>query len=143
MADAGNVFFGTDNDMSIMHSGISGLIKNTTGTLVLQGPIVRIQDAGSSQSAISASNGIATLYHLNTAVLNTTAGGIQIEQGVEEKFATLTGSTGVTAMDCDNGHIFYLTGATGDITANFTNLGLTAEYGTNLTVIINQGATPY
>jgi hypothetical protein len=63
--------------------------------------------------------------------------------GVQEKFATLTGSTGVTAMDCDNGQVFYLTGAAGDITANFTNLGLTAEYGTNVTVIINQGATPY
>ena len=63
--------------------------------------------------------------------------------GVQEKFATLTGSTGVTAMDCDNGQVFYLTGAAGDITANFTNLGLLAEYGTNVTVIINQGATPY
>jgi len=64
-------------------------------------------------------------------------------KGAEEKFATLTGSTGVTAMDCANGHVHYLTGASGDITANFTNLGLTAEYATNLTVIINQGATPY
>ena len=64
-------------------------------------------------------------------------------KGAEEKFATLTGSTGVVAHDCDNGHVFYHTGASGDITANFTNLGLTAEYATNLTVIINQGATPY
>ena len=38
---------------------------------------------------------------------------------------------------------FIYTGATGAITANFTNLGLTAEYATNLTVIINQGATAY
>ena len=68
---------------------------------------------------------------------------VKFDTGVEEKFATLTGSTGVTAMDCANGHIFYLTGASGDVTANFTNLGLTAEYATNLTVIINQGGTPY
>jgi len=65
------------------------------------------------------------------------------DTGVQEKFATLTGSTGTVTHDCDTGHVFYLTGATGDITANFTNLGLTAEYGTNLTVIINQGVTPY
>ena len=141
--DSEEVRFGTDNDMQIYHSGVTGVIKNTTGTLVLQGGTVRIQDGGLAQSAFSAANGIATLYHLNTAVLNTTAGGIQIEQGVEEKFATLTGSTGVVAHDCDNGHVFYHTGAAGDITANFTNLDLTAEYGTNLTVIINQGATPY
>ena len=74
---------------------------------------------------------------------NKTTADVKFDTGVEEKFATLTGSTGVTAMDCANGHIFYLTGASGDITANFTNLGLTAEYATNLTVIINQGGTPY
>ena len=143
LADNGELRLGTDNDMQISHSGTNGLVKSVTGTLVLQGPTVRIQDSGSSQTAISAADGIATLLFENTAVLNTTAGGIQIEQGVEEKFATLTGSTGVVAHDCDTGHVFYHTGATGDITANFTNLGLTAEYGTNLTVIINQGATPY
>ena len=143
LADNGELRLGTDNDMQISHSGTNGLVKSVTGTLVLQGPTVRIQDSGSSQTAISAADGIATLLFENTAVLNTTAGGIQIEQGVEEKFATLTGSTGVVAHDCDTGHVFYHTGAAGDITANFTNLGLTAEYGTNLTVIINQGATPY
>ena len=50
---------------------------------------------------------------------------------------------GVTALDCSKGHIFYKTGCTGDITANFTNLTLTQEYATNLTVIINQGGTSY
>lgn len=68
---------------------------------------------------------------------------IQINEGVEEKFETTTGATGVTALDCSKGHVHYLTGASGDITANFTNLTLTQEYATNLTVIINQGGTPY
>ena len=143
LADTEEVRFGTDNDMRIMHSGISGLIQNSTGTLVIAGPIVRIQDAGSSQSAFSASNGIATLYHLNTEVLNTTAGGIQIEKGVREKFATTNGATGVTALDCSTGHVHYLTAPAGDITANFTNLDLTAEYATNVTVVIDQGGTEY
>ena len=143
LADDGELRLGTDNDMQISHSGVSGLIKSTTGTLVLQGSTVRIQDAGSSQTAISAADGVATLYHTNTAVLNTTAGGIQIEKGVQEKFATITSASGVTALDCSNGHVHYLTGASGDITANFTNLTLTAEYAVNLMVIINQGATPY
>ena len=143
LADNGELRLGTDNDMQISHSGVSGLVKSTTGTLVLQGSTVRIQDAGSSQTAISAADGVATLYHTNTAVLNTTAGGIQIEKGVQEKFHTVTGASGVTALDCSNGHIFYKTGCTGDITANFTNLTLTAEYAVNLMVIINQGGTPY
>ena len=79
----------------------------------------------------------------NTSAETTFTADVKFDTGVEEKFATLTGSTGVVAHDCDNGHVFYHTGASGDITANFTNLGLTAEYATNLTVIINQGATPY
>ena len=68
---------------------------------------------------------------------NTSAAGIQIEQGVEEKFDTLTSSTGTVTHDCSNGHVFYPQVLPGDITANFTNLGLTAEYGTNVIVIIN------
>ena len=79
----------------------------------------------------------------NTSAETTFTADVKFDTGVEEKFATLTGSTGVVAHDCDNGHVFYHTGAAGDITANFTNLDLTAEYATNLTVIINQGATPY
>ena len=79
----------------------------------------------------------------NTSAETTFTADVKFDTGVEEAFGTLTGSTGVVAHDCDNGHVFYHTGAAGDITANFTNLGLTAEYTTNLTVIINQGATPY
>ena len=141
--DNEEVRFGTDNDMRIYHSGTTGNIDNNTGTLIIDGSTVRIQDGALANTAISAADGIATLYHTNTAVLNTTAGGIQIEKGVEEKFATTNGATGVTALDCANGHVHYLTAPAGDITANFTNLNLTAEYATNITVIINQGATPY
>ena len=141
--DTEEVRFGTDNDMRIYHSGTTGNIDNNTGTLIIDGGTVRIQDGALANTAISAANGIATLLHTNTAVLNTTAGGIQIEKGVEEKFATTNGATGVTALDCSTGHVHYLTAPAGDITANFTNLNLTQEYATNLTVIINQGATPY
>ena len=63
--------------------------------------------------------------------------------GVEEAFDTLTGSTGTVTHDCNNGHIFYHTTPSANWTANFTNLGLTAEYATTLTVVINQGATAY
>ena len=141
--DNEEVRFGTDNDMRIYHSGTTGNIDNNTGTLIISGPTVRIQDGALANTAISAADGIATLYHTNTAVLNTTAGGIQIEKGVREKFATTNGATGVTALDCSTGHVHYLTAPAGDITANFTNLDLTAEYATNVTVVIDQGGTEY
>ena len=61
----------------------------------------------------------------------------------QEAFDTLTGSTGTVTHDCDNGHIFYHTGAAADWTANFTNLDLTAEHATTLSIVIDQGATAY
>ena len=68
---------------------------------------------------------------------------VKFEQGVTEAFGTYNNVSGVTVMDLDHGHLFYVTNATGDLTTNFTNLDMAAEYATNITVIINQGATPY
>jgi len=64
-----------------------------------------------------------------------------VEIGVAETFSTTNAASGVTSLDCNNGHIFYLTSPSADVTANFVNLYLNAEYATNLTVVVNQGAT--
>ena len=72
------LYAGDDNDLEIFHSGVTGNIKNTTGTLILQSSNIRLQDAGSSQTALSTADGIATLYHLNSEVLSTTADGISM-----------------------------------------------------------------
>jgi hypothetical protein len=76
--DGETLYAGDGNDLQIYHSGVTGNIKNTTGTLVLQSGTVRLQDAGSSETALSTANGIATLYHLNSEVLSTTADGISM-----------------------------------------------------------------
>ena len=76
--DGETLYAGDDNDLQIYHSGVTGNIKNTTGTLVLQSGTIRLQDAGSSQTALSTANGIATLYHLNSEVLSTTTDGISM-----------------------------------------------------------------
>ena len=70
-------------------------------------------------------------------------GHTRIEAGVEESFTKLTGQSGVVAHNCANGYMFYHTGMTGDITANFTNLSLASGHATNLTVVIDQGGTEY
>ena len=67
---------------------------------------------------------------------------VNFDTGVSEKFSSLTGATGVVTHDCDNGHIFYHTSISADFTANFTNLGLGANYSTAITLILNQGVTP-
>jgi len=76
---------------------------------------------------------------VTTSVTN----GLVIEDGVKERYSSLTGATGVVAHDCDNGHIFYHTSISTNFTANFTNLSLSDNYSTNLTLILNQGATAY
>ena len=79
----------------------------------------------------------------NTSTETTFTKDVHFDRGVEEKFQTLTGQSGVVAHNWNDGHVFYHTTPAGDITANFTNVNLTAEYSTNVTIIINQGATPY
>lgn len=76
--DGETLYAGDGNDLQIYHSGVTGNIKNTTGTLVLQSGTIRLQDAGSSETALSTANGIATLYHLNSEVLSTTTDGISM-----------------------------------------------------------------
>ena len=79
----------------------------------------------------------------STSATTTFTADVKFDQGVTESFATYNNVSGVVAMDCDHGHLFYVTNATGDITTNLTNFGLTAEYGTNVTIIIDQGNTQY
>ena len=115
--------------------GSSGAkLTNNTADLVLE-------PAGGKNLNINNNSGTTVFSVLSN--VTQMSGGIQIKQGVEETFSTLTGSTGVVEHDCNNGQVFYHTGAAGDITANFTNLNSTQEHTTNLIVIINQGATPY
>ena len=76
---------------------------------------------------------------VTTSVTN----GLIIEDGVKERYSSISGATGVVTHDCDNGHIFYHTSISANFTANFTNLGLSTNYSTNLTLILNQGASAY
>lgn len=66
---------------------------------------------------------------------------VLFETGVQERFSTITGATGVVSHNCDNGHIFRHTSPSADFTADFTNLGLSDDYATTITVVIEQGAT--
>ena len=162
MAPTGAVDFTGATSVNFTGATITGLTVTETDPVVgaITG-IVKADGSGNISAAVAGTDYLTTVAFSDLTGKPTTLAGygitdaagtssattftadVKFDTGVEEKFATLTGSTGVVAHDCDNGHVFYHTGAAGDITANFTNLGLTAEYATNLTVIINQGATPY
>lgn len=60
------------------------------------------------------------------------------DTGVQEKFGNIINATGVVTHDCDNGHIFRHAFPISDFTANFTNLELSSNYATTLTLVIKQ-----
>ena len=105
------------------------------GNITLGGDL----DVGGN-SIVSASNGPINIAPNGSGAIELN-GQVKFAEGMIEKFATTNGATGVTALDCSTGNVHYLTAPAGDITANFTNLNLTAEYATNVTVVIDQGGT--
>jgi hypothetical protein len=123
------------DDSTLLVDGVNGTIPaaNLSGAL----PAL---DA-SALTNIDAANITGSLSGVAVSTADIT--GYGVFTGTEEAFATLTGATGTVVHDCDNGHIFYHTTPAADWTANFTNLGLTAEYATTLSIVIAQGATAY
>ena len=162
MAPTGAVDFTGATSVNFTGATITGLTVTETDPVVgaITG-IVKADGAGNISAAVAGTDYLTTVAFSDLTGKPTTLAGygitdaagtssattftadVKFDQGVTESFATYNNVSGVVDMDCDHGHLFYVTNATGDITTNFTNFGLTAEYGTNLTVIINQGATPY
>ena len=132
-----------------VNAAILGLTDGTTdfkgsvfaddSTLLVDGVNGNIPAANLSGALPALDGSALTNITLTTADIT----GYGVFTGTEEAFATLTGATGTVTHDCDNGHIFYHTTPAADFTANFTNLDLTAEYATTLSIVIAQGATAY
>ena len=100
--DGDTINMGDGDDLQIFHSGVTGNIKNTTGTLILQSSTVRIQDGGSSQTAFSAADGIAKLYFENSEKLTTNAQGIDVTGHTETDTLNVSGlSTFTGAIDAN------------------------------------------
>ena len=70
-------------------------------------------------------------------------GSLQLEDGTQERFSSLTSATGTVAHDCTNGTVFYHTSISANFTANFTNLELDSSYATAITLVLVQGGTAY
>lgn len=62
---------------------------------------------------------------------------------VKETVSTKTGATGTVVHDLETSNVFYHSSISGNFTVNFTNLNLSAGQGTNVSLILIQGATAY
>ena len=78
-----------------------------------------------------------------TVPRNITTNILKIEDGVHEKFQSLTDAANTVTHDCSQGHIFYHTSPDDDWTVNLTNLNLASGYATTVTIVIVQGGTGY
>lgn len=117
-------------------TGITDVVSDTTpqlgGDLDLNGH--SITTARSNEDLNLTPNGTGTV---------TINGGLKLQEGVQEKFSSLTGATGTVAHDCSGGNVFYHTSISADFTANFTNLQLETSHATALTLVLVQGGTAF
>jgi len=89
--DDDTILMGDGDDLQIFHSGVTGNIKNSTGTLIIQSGTVRIQDAGSSETAFSAANGVAQLYYKNSKKLETNGVGVTVYNQLDATDLNISG----------------------------------------------------
>ena len=72
---------------------------------------------------------------------NVTIGGsgvLLVENGIYEEYGTKTGATSTVAHDCSGNHIFHHSSISSNFTANFTNLSLSGNSLTSVTLILKQ-----
>lgn len=92
IADNDKIKFGTGGDLEIFHQGFNSKIADVgTGSLILSGSTVKIENAASNETqAVFTENGAVELYHNNSKKFETTSGG-----------ATITGTCTATAFAGD------------------------------------------
>jgi hypothetical protein len=72
-----------------------------------------------------------------------TATGISTLAAVTEKIVPLSGATGTVTHDYSAAGVFYHTSISANFVPNFTNVPTTAARSVTVTLILNQGGTPY
>jgi len=140
----------TDFDTDFGTKSTDNLTEGSTNKYYTDAKVQSVIDTNTAGFITQETDTLDTVTGRNSSTTNaitvgglTTNGVLSIEQGTQESFSTLTGATGTVTHDCTNGNIFYHTSPAANWTANFTNLNLSQEYATALTLVISQGSTAY
>ena len=90
--------FGTGNDLEIFHSGTHSIIGDTgTGSLILRGSTVEVNNAADSENMFKAiENGAVELYHNNVKKIETASGGISLTGGAAANITALSDGATIT-----------------------------------------------
>jgi len=145
LGDDDELRFGAGNDFKIYHDPDDARLENTNGDIKFKntGSYFFFDEDGGETLASFINDGAVNLYHDNSKKFETTAGGVSIDGGIQESFTTLTSSTGTVTHDCSAAQLFYHTSPSANFTVNLTNLALSQEYATTVTIVINQGDPAY
>ena len=81
--------------------------------------------------------------NLNTNNHSITGGLKLVDNGIIESFDTHTGLVSSITLNAQTSHSLYISSATNNKTLSVSNLSLSSNQGSNITVIWNQGSTPY
>ena len=140
---------GVDANLGTATTAITSLVSNAG----VQATSINTLDAniGSFQTYSNAQSYISNVVEDTTPQLGgnldmnskSIIGSLQLEDGTQERFSSLTSATGTVAHDCTNGTVFYHTSISANFTANFTNLELDSSYATAITLVLVQGGTAY
>lgn len=113
-------------------SGIS--INHSTGNVTISGSTVSATD----------NNILSGITTFNGNIVSTAIFKVQQVEETYNSYSTTINSGATVSLDCSNGNTFYITSTVnGNWTANLTNLNLSSNCLTNVTLVIAQGATSY
>lgn len=104
LLDDDNLYFGTDNDTSIVHSG-SNTTMNVNGNYFFQGNTFYVQNQAGTKNYIRAyptSTGAVELYHDNNKKLETTSSGVLITGIATATGIRISGNAGIITA---TGHV--------------------------------------
>ena len=88
--------FGAGNDLQIKHDGSNSFIQNGTGTLFVEGSIIKLMNAAGNETIASfAQDGSVELYHNNVKKFETAADGIDVTGHIDSTTLTTTGNVTV------------------------------------------------
>jgi hypothetical protein len=85
--------FGAGNDLQIKHDGSNSFIQNGTGTLFVEGSIIKFMNAAGNETIASfVQDGSVELYHNNVKKFETASDGIDVTGHIDSTTLTTTGN---------------------------------------------------
>lgn len=123
--------------------GNINILNPNKGTIVSGTGISYDQSTGTISIGQNVSVSADVVFANANVVTNLNTNKLIIQSGTHESFQSKVNAIGVVTHDCSLGHIFYHTSPDTNWTVNLTNLNLSNNFGTAVTLVVDQGGTGY